>query len=81
MQVTNILPVEYKTVNEEECVYGQILLTGIDKQMWLPSNPGQPRNTTGQIKWEPWLSSGQLYLSVMKMERHRNTTRCQSWAT
>ena len=49
--------------------------------MWVPSSPGQPRYTTGQPKWEPWLPSGQLYFSGLKMERYSNNVWCQSWAT
>ena len=44
-------------------------------------SPGKPVNTTGQPEWEPWLPSGQVYFSGMKMEQYSNTTKCQSLAT
>ena len=42
--------------------------------------PGKPRNNTGQPKWEPWLLTGHLCFSGMKMKHDRNTDKCQCWA-
>ena len=50
-----------------------------DGQMWLlSSSPAQPKNNTGQHKGQPWLPSGQLYFSAVKMKHYSNTTKCQS---
>ena len=46
--------------------------------MWLPSSSGQPRNTTGHPKWEPWTGHP---VGNCTLKQYCKTPSCQSRAT